>query len=236
MDVVITKDHRVICSHEPWFSHEISRDPSGVDIQDKDEKNHNIYGMTYAETRTYDVGLKRHPRFENQKKVAANKPLLNDVIDSADSYALKTNRSLPYYNIETKTTPAGDGIFHPSPEVFADLLMEIIHKKGITDRTIIQSFDNRTLRYVRRKYPKVKIALLIENDASIEHNLHDLGFNPDIYSPDFTLVNAELIAFCQRKQIEVIPWTVNELSDMKRLILLGVDGLISDYPDRFKCL
>ncbi|WP_239541057.1 glycerophosphodiester phosphodiesterase [Cryomorpha ignava] len=236
MDVVVTKDHRVICSHEPWFSHDIALDPSGIEIKEENEKNHRIYAMDYTNTQNYDVGLKLHPRFPDQQKLPAHKPLLEDVIDSAEYHAGEKKRELPYYNIETKTTPEGDGIFHPSPEVFVDLLLEIIYEKGIAERTIIQSFDTRTLQYIHIKHPDIKLALLIENDKSIEHNIQALGFIPDIYSPDFTLVNANLIAFCHRKKIEVIPWTVNELSDMKVLILLGVDGLISDYPDRFKSL
>jgi glycerophosphoryl diester phosphodiesterase len=59
-----------------------------------------------------------------------------------------------------------------------------------------------------------------------------LGFTPDIYSPDFTLVNKELIAFARQKEMQVIPWTVNEREEMNELIEMGVDGLITDYPDR----
>lgn len=236
MDVVITKDHQVICSHEPWFSHEISLDSKGIEIKEVDEKNHKIYGMSYADSCSYDVGLKPHPRFPDQKTLPIQKPLLKDVIDKAENYAREMDRVLPYYNIETKSTPEGDGIFHPSPEKFSDLLLEIIYDKGVTERTIVQSFDNRTLKYIHKKNPNINLALLIENEESIEHNLRDLGFNPDIYSPDFSLVNAELIAFCQRNKIKVVPWTVNEISDMKKLISMGVDGLISDYPDRFKSL
>jgi len=236
MDVVITKDHRVICSHEPWFSNEIALDPMGNPITEADEKNHKIYSLDYSATTKYDIGIKNHPRFPDQKKIALHKPLLEAVIDNAEAHTRRTNRELPYYNIETKITPAGDGVFHPSPEVFSELILDILYEKGIAKRCIIQSFDNRTLKYIRKNHPDIKLALLIENENSAEHNIRELGFNPDIYSPEFTLVNAELIAFCRRLEIEVIPWTVNELDDMNKLILLGVDGLISDFPNKFKSL
>ena len=116
------------------------------------------------------------------------------------------------------------------------MILEILYEKNIAERSIIQSFDVRTLQYIHKHHPDIKLALLIENKNSIKHNLNDLGFIPDIYSPDFTLIDAELIEFCHQKKMKVIPWTVNELSDMQRLILLGVDGLISDYPDKFKSL
>lgn len=236
LDVVITKDHRVICSHEPWYSHEIALDPMGNTIAEADEKNHKIYHLDYAETTNYDVGTKYHPRFPDQKKMPAYKPLLEAVIDSAEAHAKKTNRALPYYNIETKITPAGDGVFHPTPEVFSELILEILYDKGIAERSIIQSFDPRTLQYIRKNHPKIKLALLVENQNSIENNIGGLGFIPDIYSPDFTLVNEETIEFCRQKNMKIIPWTVNELSDMQKLVQLGVDGIISDYPDKFKDL
>ena len=236
MDVVITKDHKVICSHEPWFSHEISLDPTGSAFAEAEEKTHSIYKMTFAETQKYDVGLKPHPRFPDQKKFAATKPLLEDVILKSEKHALEQNRPLPYFNIETKCLPQTDGLLHPRPEVFSDLLLEVIFKTGVSERAIIQSFDVRTLQYIHKKYPQIKLALLIENDLTTAKNLEVLGFTPDIYSPDFILVNDNLIAFCRSENMKIIPWTVNKLSDMKYLISMGVDGLISDFPNKFLSL
>lgn len=236
MDVVITQDEKVICSHDPWFSHEIALDSIGQEILKSNEKDYNIFEMAYKETQNFDVGTKPHERFPDQEKFAVTKPLLTDVIEQAEQHASKTGRALPFYNIETKCTPETDNIFHPAPAKFSDLLLEVILEKGISDRTIIQSFDIRTLKYIREHYPKIKVALLVENTLGISQNLDNLGFLPEIYSPDFSLVNADLIAFCHARNIQVIPWTVNEVSDMKRLIALGVDGLITDYPNRFKSL
>jgi glycerophosphoryl diester phosphodiesterase len=232
MDVVITKDKRVILSHEPWFSHEIALDPDGHPISSDAEKSHRIYAMSYEETKSYDVGTKPHPRFPNQEKFKAFKPLLIDVINESEAYAAKEGRPLPFYNIETKSLPAGDGIFHPEPEEFIDLLVAVIKHANIQDRTTIQSFDVRTLQVAKAKYPDMKLVLLVENDETPAQNLQKLGFTPDIYSPDYVLVDAALIAFAQQKDMKVIPWTVNERQEMESLIALGVDGLITDYPDR----
>ncbi|MCA1763739.1 MAG: hypothetical protein LC664_12225 [Flavobacteriales bacterium] len=76
MDVVITKDKKVILSHEPWFSHLISTDSTGRPIDEENERNHAIYQMTFAETQKYDVGQKEHPWFPEQKPIPAQKPLL----------------------------------------------------------------------------------------------------------------------------------------------------------------
>lgn len=233
MDVVITKDSLVLLSHEPWFSHEIAIGPDSVPISADEEKDHRIFEMTYEQTRGYEVGLREHERFADQKKVAAQKPLLQDVIRAADKHALSTNRPLPYYNIETKSTPEGDNVFHPEPDTFSDLLVKVLKDENILDRAYVQSFDPRTLQYIHKTYPEVKLVLLIENTRSPKENLENLGFKPEVYSPNFRLVDEELVSFCQNKQMKLIPWTVNEKSEMENLIRLGVDGLITDYPNRF---
>lgn len=232
LDVVITSDRKVLCSHEPWFSHTIAHDPQGKLIKEEDEKSHSIYKMTYAETRQYDCGMRPHPDFPEQQKMPVRKPLLSAVIEAADAHAKETGRPLPIYNIETKCTPDGDGIFHPSPALFSDLLYEVINTHGIQNRVVVQSFDVRTLQYFKENYPKVALALLIEHEGLPEINIEELGFYPDIYSPYHILVDRELVDFCDRHDMKLIPWTVNETWEMENLISLGVDGIISDYPDR----
>jgi glycerophosphoryl diester phosphodiesterase len=233
MDVVITKDSLVLVSHEPWFSHEIAIAPDSTPIRLDNEKDHKIFEMTYEETKGYDVGLREHRRFPEQKKIAAQKPLLRDVIQAAENHAASRKRPLPYYNIETKSTPDGDNIFHPTPEIFSDLLIKVLKEENVLDRSYVQSFDPRTLQHIHKNYPEVKLVLLVENSDGIETNLSKLGFTPEVYSPDFNLVNEDLVSFCRKKEMKLIPWTVNEKRDMEDLIEMGVDGLITDYPDRF---
>ena len=232
MDVVITKDKKVVVSHEPWFSHEIALDSNGDPISAGDERNHRIYEMTFQETLAYDVGSKPHPRFPDQEKIEVTKPLLREVLTKSEAHSKETSRALPFYNIETKSQPEGDGVFHPEPEEFVDLLVAVIKDAGVEKRTIIQSFDMRTLRIVKEKYPEIKLALLIENAQTPAENLEKLEFTPDIYSPDFELVDDDLISFAKEKGMKIIPWTVNERDEMNTLIRMGVDGLITDYPDR----
>lgn len=233
MDVVISKDNKVVLSHEPWFSHEIALDSTGKEISLSDETTHRIYGMTYDEVVKYDCGSKSHPRFPEQAKIAVSKPLLAQVIDSAETFSINSERPLPYYNIETKSKPQGDDIFHPKPEKFVDLLIGVVKEKEILERTIIQSFDIRTLQVCHEKYPEIALALLIEDKGSPEDFLENLGFTPEIYSPDYALVDEELVAFCREKGMKLIPWTVNETDAMEKLIEMGVDGIITDYPDRY---
>lgn len=235
MDVVITKDKQVILSHEPFFNHEITSKPDGAPVSIQEEKQLNIFQMSFAATQRYDVGLRGNARFPQQQKIPVTKPLLLQVIDSADAYARQQHKALPFYNIETKTQPATDGIFHPDPKSFVDILVAVIQNKKITDRVTIQSFDIRTLQYLHQQYPVISTVLLIEGDdkRTLQQQLADLGYIPYVYSPHYSLVNAAMVAECKKHNMQLIPWTVNNLAEMKRLRLLGVNGIISDYPNLF---
>ena len=232
MDTVITKDKQVILSHDPFFSHEIITKANGSYVTEEEEKELNIYNMSYDEVMRFDVGMKVHPGFPQQQKIKAVKPTLADVIDSVEAYT--TRKSLPakFYNIETKSTAATDNIYHPEPAEFVALLMAVIEEKKIGWRTIIQSFDVRTLQYLHKNYPAIKTALLIENADSLQDNLEKLGFKPTIYSPDYNLVDQPLVKDCKERGMKLIPWTVNDITKMKELKAWGVDGIITDYPNR----
>jgi len=236
MDAVITKDNKVVMSHEPFFNHEITSKPDGSYVTESEEKSLNIFLMTYDEVKKYDVGIKPHPRFPKQKKMNVVKPLLSDLLDSVQNYVAIHKRPLPYFNIETKATPATDNVYHPEPARFVETLMSVIKEKRIQERVIIQSFDLRTLQYLHDKYPSVKTAMLIEDydKRGLKDQLKALGFLPTIYSPEYSLVTEDLVKSCHGQKIKVIPWTVNDKVTMDKLKALGVDGIISDYPELFK--
>lgn len=236
MDIVFTKDSVAILSHEPFFNHEITTKPDGSFIDEKEEKEYNIYRMDYAETQQYDIGLKAHPRFPQQQKIAAHKPSLAALFDSVKLYMQQHERPFPFFNIETKTTILTDNSYHPAPAAFVDMLMKVIHEKEMEHWVMIQSFDVRTLQYLHVHYGKIPAVLLIEDydKRDLSEQLQELGFNPAVYSPHYSLVNKSLVERCHHSGIKVIPWTVNDKEEIKKLRTLGVDGIISDYPDLFK--
>jgi glycerophosphoryl diester phosphodiesterase len=236
MDVVITEDKKVVLSHEAFFNHEITTKPDGSYVTEAEEKTLKIYHMPYADVLKYDVGMKPHPRFPQQQKMKAVKPLLSDVFDAVKKDMMTRRRPFPFYNIETKTSPSGDILFHPKPEEFVDLLMAVIKEAGMEDFVIIQSFDPRTLVYLHKKYPNIKTAMLQE-DFSITIGtdyLKQLGFTPTIYSPAYQKVTAEMIKSCHEKGMKIIPWTVNDKAKIEELKKMGVDGIITDYPNLFE--
>lgn len=234
LDVVITKDQQVVLSHEPFFNHEITTKPNGELVSEAEEKKLNIFEMVLEEVSRYDVGMRAHPRFPDQVKLKVAKPSLQAVFDSVKAYCNQTGKPIPFFNIETKSNPATDNVYHPSPAVFVDLLMGVIAKKGMQEKTMIQSFDFRTLQYLHQKYPTMATVALVEgfDRTPFEGQLDKLGFTPTVYSPNYALVDSNLIVACKQKNIRLIPWTVNDTADMKRMKSLGVDGIITDYPDR----
>jgi glycerophosphoryl diester phosphodiesterase len=235
MDVVITADSQVVVSHEPWMGYEIATKPDGTLVTEQEEKQLNIYRMPYSEVQRYDVGLRPHPRFPKQQKMAAAKPLLAALIESVKVHCRVHQKTVPFFNIEIKSLPAGDERYHPAPARFVSLLMAVIEEKKLKEKIIIQSFDFRALQELHRRYPAISTALLIEDTdgRNIEEQLKALGYTPTIYSPHYKLVTPELITFCHSRRIKVVPWTVNTKEDIERLQKMGVDGIITDYPDLF---
>ena len=232
MDVVITRDRQVVVSHEPWMSGLICRDPEGKEITAKDSLRHNIFRLTYAEVQSYDCGSKGNERFPEQMKMPAYKPLLKDVIVAVENHIKNHTRYEVDYNIEIKSDPRGDDIFHPKPEEFSKLVYDLLDAYLPMNRVVIQSFDFRVLKYWHTTYPTVRLAALVENKKGLDANLKSLGFTPSVYSPHYSFVTPEAVRRCRELKMRLIPWTVNDEREMLSLKGMGVDGFITDYPDR----
>lgn len=241
LDVVISKDRQVVVSHEPYFNSAFSIKPDGSAVSKKEEKSLNLYQMNYADIKQYDTGSSGNPAFPEQEKLKAYKPLLSEVIDRAEAYRKAKNLPAFSYNIELKSDPSEYDKSQPKPEPFSDLIVAILKDHVTSDRITIQSFDFAILKHWKQQinagmYPNVRLAALVENMRSVEKNIEALGFTPDVYSPYFRLLTQDKIARLHRQGVRVIPWTVNQRDDMERLKKWGVDGLITDYPDRAKNL
>lgn len=235
MDVHITKDGKVVVSHDPYFNANITTTPDGKFITAQEGQKLILYQMNYDDIRKYDVGMKPYPDFARQKKIPAGKPLLSDLVDAAEGEAKAKGRSI-YYNIEIKSKKTTDNTHHPVPEVFVEKLLAVLTQKNILGRTVIQSFDVRPLQVLHEKYPSVKTSFLVDKDggSKVNEQLEKLGFTPTVYSPVYTVVNKEVVDACHRQNMLIVPWTVNTKEEIQRLVDLGIDGVISDYPDLFE--
>jgi glycerophosphoryl diester phosphodiesterase len=250
-DLGVTKDGVLVVHHDPKPHPEIARGPDGNYVPADAPP---LRSMTFAETQAIDVGrLKPGGRygagFPTQVAVDGTRmPRLTDV------FALAKDKGV-HFNIETKITPtSGDTV--ADPETFATALVAAIRDAGVTNRATIQSFDWRTLLAAKRIAPEIRrVCLTTENNLqrgkpgpspwTAGLDLDDFGGSVPrlveaagcaVWSPTFREVTPEALAEAKALKIGVIPWTVNERADMERLIDMGVDGIITDYPDRLKAL
>ena len=142
------------------------------------------------------------------------------------------------------------------PETFANAVVEAIRASGLTDRITVQSFDWRTLAAVKRLAPEIAtVCLTIDTPNASTIKPRDgrsspwlAGFDPatfggsipktvqaigcSTWSPFWRNITSASVAEAHASGLKVIPWTVNDPTDMAAVIDMQIDGLITDYPDR----
>lgn len=227
LDVVVSKDDKVVVSHEPYLNADIVLDAKGNRITKEEGLAFNFYKNNYKNIKKYDVGSLGNLKFPEQEKSVAYKPLLSEVINYVENI-----NSEVFYNIEIKSTPNDEKKgYQPSVKDFSDLVIKQLRKSKLPiERITLQSFDPRVLEYIHKTYPAYRLAFLTyKNNAKT--NLKMLSFVPQIYSPYFILLNKSEVDALHDQNMKVIPWTVNEKEDMINLLKMGVDGIITDYPN-----
>ncbi len=146
----------------------------------------------------------------------------------------QANAAQVQFNVETKRRAdrpgtIDDGFDGENPGPFEMEILRLIDAYEVRERSIVQSFDHRSLWAIRSVDDSLRLAALTSRDVPQIAQLAESG--ADIWSPNFTVLNPELIAEAREAGLQVIPWTVNESGDMLDLIAMGVDGIISDRPD-----
>jgi len=226
LDVVVSKDLKVVVSHEPYISEVICLNSDGSEITAGSGKL-NLFEMEYSQIQKFDCGSKRHPFYPEQKKMKTHKPLLSEVFE-----LVKSKNSEVRFNIEIKSLPEYYGVYTPHPEAYVNIVLGLIKASGMLHRTTLQSFDVNILEETHSNYTEVAIALLVDEKHSIQEVLSRVSFKPDIISPYYKLLDPAQVASYQKRGFSIIPWTVNTKEDLGRVISWGVDGIITDYPDR----
>lgn len=231
MDVCLSADGEVVVSHEPYMNSLYASHPSGGAVLKSEEVSLNLYRMSYAEIKTYDVGKRGNRLFPEQRAVAAVKPLLRDVLALGEAFSQKTGKPI-YYNIEIKSDPSEYGKSQPADVAdFSKLAHAVIEEQVDWKYVVLQSFDFNVLRYWHGVWPNIRLSALVDNEPP-SFVLKELGFIPAIYSSSYKQLDGARIAFSKSNGMQVIPWTVNLREDIQKMIDLGVDGLITDYPNR----
>lgn len=229
MDVVLNGDRRVIVSHEPWMSAKICR--KAETASSIEDRSYNLYKMKQSEIEAFDCGSVTSEDFPDQLKMRVHKPLLEEVVEAVRAYEEGTETTFRY-TIEIKYRDEWYDEFLPERSEFLTIFFNEIDALGISERMILQSFDLEILKLARSVRPDIKLGYIIENTGGIRRNVEQLGFMPDYYIPYYRVIDGTTIDYAENNGIKVVPWTVNETSEMKKLIDLGVDGIITDYPNQ----
>ena len=232
LDIHISKDGQVLVYHDESFNPDYTSMPDGGDIPKEERKKYTFYQMNYAEIRKFIIGRKEYPAYPQQQRMDCYTPLLGEMIDSVEAFTKA--RKLPgvYWLVEIKSNEKTDGFDQPAPEEFIKILMPVLDARHLGSRLVVQSFDMRPLQVIHRLRPEIKLGFLTDDKhAGFEENINKLGFIPAFYNPNYHLATPELVKQCHDKKILIEPWTVNTSEVVQQMKALGVDGIISDYPN-----
>jgi len=236
LDLAVTKDNQLVVSHSPYLVqpqqlsgwHErICKGPEMSPITP-------IHFMTLEQVEQFDCGT-ANPAFPHQLGVPGTKVATFDqVLD-----LMATDKKIQL-NVETKSFPVHPELT-PAPADFVRLIVDAIHRHHADEsRIILQSFDFRTLAEMRKQDPAIRLSALIGNPNGdtlmglTDHNkdfvhVHEIT-GAEIISPEQSLVTPEAVAAAHRVHMQVVPWTVDNAEDWKRMADDGVDAIISDDP------
>lgn len=232
LDVHVSKDGQVLVYHDESFNPDYTSMPDGSDIPKEQRKKYTFYQMNYPEIRKFIIGRKDYPAFPQQQRMDCYTPLLGEMIDSVEAFVRDRHLPRVYWLVEIKSKEKTDGYEQPAPEEFVRLLLPVLDARHLGNRLIIQSFDMRPLQVIHRERPDIKLGFLTDDkNKTFDENIRALGFNPAFYNPNYHLVTATLVKQCHDKNILIEPWTVEPQDIMQQMKVLGVDGIITDYPN-----
>ena len=221
-DVVVNGEGQLVVSHEPYFHADFCTDQEGNEISD--ESMYNMYKMTQKEIESFNCGSKIHPNFTEQKKERAHKPLLSEVVEKIPE--LKRKRIF----FEIKSEPKEYGLSQPNPREFAELVLKETEELGLKN-VLFMSFDPQILEELHSLRPKMKFVFLIEK-RGLQKQLKKLSFKPPYLGVYYKYMNRHSMKFIRKNKLAIYVWTVNEVKDAHKMMDLGVDGIITDYPKR----
>lgn len=250
LDIAITADGVPVISHDPALNPAITRDADGQWLT---QSGPLIKSLTLAQLQRYQLGRidpaspYGRPFASQAARDGQRIPTLAALFKLVKDLGADTVE----FDIETKVFPDRPEATL-DPAAFVQVLLAVIREAGMLQRVMIQSFDWRTLQRVQRSEPTLRTVyltaqsrsfnnlsdgswtagLLLQDHASVAHLVKAAGGG--VWAPNFNNVTLEDLKQAQQLGLKVIPWTVNEPADMDRLIGWGVDGLISDYPDRLR--
>ncbi len=241
LDVGITRDGAVVVHHDPALNPDLARDASGAWIARPPPL---LKELTLAELARFEVGRIR-PGSQYARRYPAQRPIDGARIPTLEA-VLRAEPGL-HVTIEMKLL-ADRPAATVSPEAMAAAIASVVERMGAIGRVGVSCFDWRGVRAMRSRCPALARGWLTEPRTEAAPALWwDIA--PSVrrgrsapqaiaaegggtWFPAHRALSRDALAEARRLGLRVVPWTVNEPADMARLIAWGVDGLITDRPDR----
>jgi glycerophosphoryl diester phosphodiesterase len=231
LDVVISGDGQLVVSHDPFMHHEICTHPDGTRITPEEEKDLNIFKMNSSEVKSFPCGTFPHFRFPEQNVLKSHKPTVEELCQFVRGFCAQNNFKTPLFNIEIKSSPEWDGVFHPYPAEYARSFYAQFSAMNFGENAWIQSFDGRILNELHTLDSSLQLIYLSDDsEKSMDEKLAELNFLPFGYSPSWRILDDEVVSVCHSRQLELLAWTVNEKDRAQNLMRMGVKNIITDYP------
>ena len=218
MDIYTTQDGVIVVYHDQRLNAKLCAYDDGRRVPKK-----HIEQFAYEDLANIDCGARRNARFPQQQPVPeARIPTLEQVL------ALARDANYPVrVSIEVKWEKRKNDT---AVREIAQRLVVLIKRYGLTNRSIVQSFHAPVLVAVAKIEPNIQRAILVRDPEKYDRVVSES--NATILSPRYDGLDTQDVKRFKARNIAVIPWTVNRPADICRLMAWGVDGMISDYPDR----
>lgn len=249
LDLGLTRDGVLVVHHDRRLQPDHTRDASGRWLQ---PPTPTLRALSLAELQAHDVGRARPGSAtartfpEQQPRDGERVPTLQALFDRVQALGA----GQVHFNLEIKVSPLAPDETAP-PEAMADALLALLRQRGLLARATVQSFDWRVLAHLRRTEPSLRLSALsmaalggtvpddgawtaglrlAEHGGSVPRMVKALG--AQVWSPRFDTLSPTIVQEAHALGLKVVPWTVNAPADIERMLELGVDGIISDHPER----
>jgi glycerophosphoryl diester phosphodiesterase len=256
-DMAVTRDGVIVLSHDPFLNPDVVRGPDGKWLAAKGPP---IHSLTLAELERYDIGRldpssKYAKQFPEQVPADGQRfPKLSELFD-----LVKASGKPVRLDIETKITPTS-GADTPDAASFARMVVDAVRAAGMEKRVTVESFDWRTLLEVKRLAPEIETSCITMQVKDFDTvSAPDGGASPwhagldpakyggslpalvkaagcDVWAMFWRNLTPKDLAEAHALGVKVLPWTVNDPETLRSLIDMGVDGIITDYPDRLRAV
>lgn len=227
-DVVVSKDKKLVISHEPYLDATYCYDKNGNEISVSEGKKINFYELEVDEIQQIDCGSKPLSKFPEQIKLKTYKPTVQEAFGKLEL----ENITILF---EVKSESPDYDIYQPQPKEFAQLIKDEVANFKYKNNIIFMSFDAKLLDELHQLLPEYRyVYLTYKPFTSVKTFLKEISFIPYALGMFHPTIRKKDVRLLRKRNINTFAWTVNKKEQSDKLIRYGVNGIITDYPNKVK--